>query len=79
MMFNDAAAYLNKGDDAGAKPILEKILDSDPEYPDALFQLGMIHLRAGDNAKAKELLQKFLKVAPSHRDAPSATEMLKYL
>ncbi len=79
MMFNEAASYLNKGDDAGAGPILEKILEADPEYPDALFQLGMVHLRAGDNAKAKELLQKFLKVAPDHREAPSATEMLKYL
>ena len=79
MMFNDAATYLNKGDDAAAKPILEKILESDPEYPDALFQLGMVYLRSGDNVKAKELLQKFLKVAPDHRDAPSATEMLKYL
>lgn len=79
MMFNDAASYLNKGDDAAAKPILEKILESDPEYADALFQLGMVYLRGGENAKSKELLQKFLKVAPDHRDAPSATEMLKYL
>ena len=79
MMFNDAAGYLNKGDDAAAKPILEKILDTDPEYADALFQLGMVYLRSGDSAKAKELLQKFLKVAPDHRDVPSATEMLKYL
>jgi len=79
MMFNDAAGYLNKNDDAAAKPILEKILDADPEYADALFQLGMVYLRANESAKAKELLQKFLKVAPDHRDAPSATEMLKYL
>jgi tetratricopeptide (TPR) repeat protein len=79
MLFNEAATFLNKGDDAGAKPILEKILDTNPEYPDALFQLGMVYLRAGDNAKAKELLQKFLQVAPDHHDAASATEMLKYL
>ena len=79
MMFNDAAGYLNKGDDTAAKPILEKILEHDPDYPDALFQLGMVYLRSGESAKAKELLQKFLKVAPDHRDVPSATEMLKYL
>jgi Tfp pilus assembly protein PilF len=79
MMFNEAAAYLNKGDDASAKPILEKILDTEPEYADALFQLGMVYLRGGDNVKAKELLEKFLKVSPGHRDAPAATEMLKYL
>ncbi len=79
MMFNDAAGYLNKGDDTAAKPILEKILETDPEYADALFQLGMVYLRSGESAKAKELLEKFLKVAPDHRDVPSATEMLKYL
>jgi tetratricopeptide (TPR) repeat protein len=79
MLFNEAAAYLNKGDDAAARPILEKILESDPEYADALFQLGMVCLRGGESPKAKELLQKFLTVAPAHRDAPSATEMLKYL
>ena len=79
MLFNDAASYLNKGDDQAAKPILEKILEADPEYPDALFQLGMVYLRSGESAKAKELLEKFLKVAPDHRDAASATEMLKYL
>jgi len=79
MLFNEAAGYLNKGDDAAAKPLLEKILESDPEYPDALFQLGMVYLRAGDSAKAKELLQKFLTVAPDHRDASAATEMMKYL
>jgi Tfp pilus assembly protein PilF len=79
MMFNEAAALLNKGDDNGAKPILEKILETNSDYPDALFQLGMVYLRAGDNAKAKELLQHFLRVAPDHHDAASATEMLKYL
>jgi Tfp pilus assembly protein PilF len=79
MLFNEAASYLNKGDDASAKPILEKILEADPNYADALFQLGMVYLRGGDNAKAKELLEKFLKIDPGHRDGPAATEMLKYL
>jgi tetratricopeptide (TPR) repeat protein len=77
--YNEAVAYLNKGDDEKAKPLLEEALAADPEYPDALFQLGMVFLRSGDSAKSKELLTKFLEVAPDHREAASAREMLKYL
>jgi len=77
--YNEAVAFLNKGDDAKAKPLLEEALAADPSYPDALFQLGMIYLRSGDSAKSKELLNKFLEVAPEHKEAASAREMLKYL
>ena len=79
VLFNQAAEYINKGDDAKAKPLLEQALEANPDYGDALFQLGMIYVRAGNNAKAKELLEKFLEVAPSSKDAPTAKEMLKYL
>jgi tetratricopeptide (TPR) repeat protein len=79
VLFNEAAEYLNKQDDKSAKPLLEQVLQIDPNYPDALFQLGMIYVREGDSAKAKELLEKFIKVAPQHKDAESAKEMLKYL
>jgi Tfp pilus assembly protein PilF len=71
--------YLNKGDDATAKPLLEKALEADPKYADAMFQLGMVYFRLGDTAKAKEMLQKFLATAPDHKEAPTATEMLKYM
>lgn len=77
--YNDAVAYLNKGDDAQAKPLLEKALEIDPKYADALYQLGMISVRLGDNPKAKELFTQFLEVAPTHPEAPTATEMMKYL
>jgi tetratricopeptide (TPR) repeat protein len=77
--FNEAVAFLNKGDDTQAKPLLEKALEADPKYVDAMFQLGMVCFRTGDSAKAKELLQKFLEVAPNHKEAPTAKEMLKYM
>jgi Tfp pilus assembly protein PilF len=79
VFYNDAVGFLNKGDDAQAKPLLEKALEVDPAYPDALYQLGMICVRMGDSPKAKELFTKFLEVAPTHAEAPTATEMLKYL
>lgn len=77
--FNEAVEFLNKGDDAKAKPLLEQALQADPKYADALFQLGMVYFRLGETPKAKEMLKKFLEVAPDHKEAPTATEMLKYM
>ncbi|MGZ3355161.1 MAG: tetratricopeptide repeat protein [Isosphaeraceae bacterium] len=79
LYYNDAVGFLNKGDDAKAKPLLDKALEADPKYPDALFQLGMVYFRMGDTAKAKETLQKFIEVAPNHKEVPTAKEMLKYM
>lgn len=77
--YNEAVGFLNKGDDAKARPLLEKALEADPKYADAMFQLGMVLFRTGETAKAKETLQKFLTEFPEHKEAPTATEMLKYL
>lgn len=79
VLFNEAAEKLNKGDDTGAKPLLEQALEINPEFAPALFELGMIHVRAGESAQAKELLQKLLTVAPDYKDAAMAKEMLNYL
>ena len=77
--YNEAVPLLNKGDDAKARPLLEKALEADPNYADAMFQLGMVLFRSGETAKAKELLQKFIAVAPNHKEVPTAKEMLKYM
>jgi tetratricopeptide (TPR) repeat protein len=77
--YNEAVTFLNKGDDAKAKPLLEQALQADPKHADTLFQLGMVYFRTGDSAKAKELLQRFLEIAPDHKEAPTAKEMLKYM
>lgn len=77
--YNEAVGFLNKGDDAKARPLLEKALEADPKYADAMFQLGMVLFRTGETAKAKEFLQKFLAEFPTHKEAVTATEMLKYL
>jgi tetratricopeptide (TPR) repeat protein len=77
--FNEAVPLINKGDDAKARPLLEKALEADPNYADAMFQLGMVLFRSGETPKAKELLQKFIAAAPNHKEVPTAKEMLKYM
>jgi tetratricopeptide (TPR) repeat protein len=79
VFYNEAVGHLNKGDDVAARPLLEKALEADPKYADALFQLGMVCFRTGDTAKAKELLQRFIAAAPDHKEAGTAKEMLSYL
>jgi len=79
VFYNEAVAFLNKGEDAKAQPLLEKALEADPKYADAMFQLGMVYFRIGDAARAKAMLQKFLDSAPNHKEAPTAKEMLKYM
>ncbi len=79
VFYNEAVGYLNKNDDAKALPLLEKALEADPKYADAMFQLGMVYFRTGDTAKAKAMLQRFLETAPDHKEAPTAKEMLKYM
>ena len=62
-----------------AKPLLEKALAADPNYADALYQLGTVYASLGDNAKAKETLEKALLVAPKHQDAATARAMLDWV
>lgn len=77
--FNEAAQFLNKMDDEHARPLLEKCLKADPDFPKCLYEYGMMLLRSGDSAGAKKKLQHYLEVAPSGPDAQTVTETLKYL
>jgi Flp pilus assembly protein TadD len=79
ILFNEAAAFLNKLDDEGARPLLEKCLAVDPDFPECNFEYGMLLLRNGDMEGAKTHLQKYLEVAPDGPQAPTAQETIKYL
>jgi tetratricopeptide (TPR) repeat protein len=79
ILFNQAAVFLNKMDDAGAGPLLEKCLDEDPDFPQCNFEYGMLLLRSGDMEGAKAHLEKYLEVAPDGPDAATAQETIKYL
>ena len=79
ILFNQAAVFLNKMDDGGALPLLEKCLDADPDFPQCNFEYGMLLLRSGDMEGAKAHLEKYLEVAPDGPDAATAQETIKYL
>ena len=78
-ILNQAAAFLNKMDDDGARPLLEKCLDADPDFPECNFEYGMLLLRTGDMEGAKTHLEKYIDVAPDGPDVVTAQETIKYL
>ena len=79
ILYNEAAVHLNKLDDDGARPLLERCLEVDPDFPLCHFEYGMLLLRTGDMDGAKSHLEKYLEVAPDGRDASTAQETIKYL
>lgn len=79
ILFNEAAVFLNKLDDEGARPLLEKCLEVEPGFPECNFEYGMLLLRGGDMEGAKTHLQKYLEVAPDGPQAATAQETIKYL
>jgi tetratricopeptide (TPR) repeat protein len=79
ILYNSAAEFLNKMDDDGARPLLEKCLEADPDFPQCNFEYGMLLLRTGDMEGAKSHLEKYLEVAPDGPDAATAQETIKYL
>jgi tetratricopeptide (TPR) repeat protein len=79
LLYNSAAVFLNKLDDEGARPLLERCIEADPEFPPCHFEYGMLMLRTGDMEGAKKHLEKYLELAPDGPEAATAQETLKYL
>jgi len=80
MLYNDVVPLLNAGKLDEAQPLLEEILEIDPDFADALYQLAIIHINKGEYKESKTLLDHFLKVAPQdHKDRGAAQGMADWL
>ncbi|HET7711340.1 MAG TPA: tetratricopeptide repeat protein [Thermoanaerobaculia bacterium] len=62
-----------------AKERFGKVLQLDPNYPQAYYYLGVINAGQGATAEARKQLERFLQLAPKDPEAESAREMLRYL
>jgi tetratricopeptide (TPR) repeat protein len=62
-----------------AKEGFGKVLEVDPNYPQAHYYLGLINVGLGVSAEAKTHFERFLQLAPNDPEANSAREALKYL
>jgi tetratricopeptide (TPR) repeat protein len=70
--FNQGVILLNQGKSAEAKASFERAIQTDPNYAEAHYQLGMILIGQGDMKGALTELQTYLKLAPSGPNAGMA-------
>ncbi len=60
-----AARELHRaGDLAAAEPMYRRILDEEPEHPDALHLLGVVALQRGDSESAIALIERAIGARP---------------
>jgi len=69
----------DRNDLAAARARFLKVLELDPNQPQAHYYLGVISASQGAKEDAKKYLERFLELAPDDPEAASAREMLKYL
>ena len=69
----------DRNDLVAARTRFLKVLQLDPNQPQAHYYLGVISASQGAREEAKKYLERFLQLAPNDPEADSAREMLKYL
>ena len=52
-----------------AENIYQQILETDPNYPDALHLLGVIFQQKGENDRAVDLITKAIEIKPEYGEA----------
>ncbi len=55
----------------------EKIVEKEPNYPDAYLQLTLLYLKSGNSQKTSENLKKVLDLDPSSQEAKQLQVILK--
>jgi tetratricopeptide (TPR) repeat protein len=64
-LFNLGYIAERQGDSAGAAAIFQKVLLSNPNFPDALLELAKLRLESKRFAEAEELLRRYVRVSSS--------------
>ncbi len=78
VFFRDGVDRFNAGELAAATSAFEAVLEVDPDFAKAHYQLGLCYASGSDTEKAKASLERFLELAPDDPDAAAAREMLTY-
>jgi len=77
--YNEAVPLLNAGKYKEAEKLLKQVIEIDPKFAVAYYQLGIVAMQNGDMAGAKTNFQKYLELDPNGKDADVAKEALKSL
>ncbi len=74
-----AAALHGQGDDLRALRELESVLAKRPNFPEALFTVGVVAMALGRRSEAADAFKGFLKVKPGDSRAGDARKALRNL
>lgn len=72
-----ALFYTNKVEEAIKEG--ERVLKTEPEHQNALFNLGIFYAQAGNSPKAREAWQKYLSLVPTGEQADFVRDRLTQL
>ena len=78
-LYNQGVVLWNGQKYAEAKVQFEAAVKAKPDYPEALYRLGMASLNVGDMAGAKTAFQNYMKVAPTGDKAAEVKGILDSL
>lgn len=70
---------LSEGNPAAARQRLEGVLQRDPKYVAAYFQLGQVLAEAGESDQARSVLERGIIAARETGDAHAESEMSGFL
>jgi Tfp pilus assembly protein PilF len=70
-----ALAWLSEGNPSAARSGLEALLESDPHYAPAYFQLAQLQVGQGESDRAKTVLVRGIEAARRAGDAHAESEM----
>ncbi|MCL2116320.1 MAG: DEAD/DEAH box helicase [Methanobrevibacter sp.] len=77
MKFNEAIKFHDEKNYSYAKDILVDIIDTDKNYSDAWYLLGLILNMQGDTSGASNFLMKTLSIDPAHENASNLLKEIK--
>lgn len=72
VLYNFGSYYLQAGQAAQAKPLLEKAVALKADYVKAWYNLGLVYQSLGDSQAAKQAWRKVLSLDPKHTGAQQA-------
>lgn len=78
LLVRSAEADFKDGNLEAAEASLLRVLNLNPDDPQAHLQIGLVYASTNPQ-KCKEHLQRFLKLAPNHPEAETAKDILAYL
>jgi regulator of sirC expression with transglutaminase-like and TPR domain len=76
MLNNLRNVYVQQGDWTLALAVLERLLQAQPDHPQHLLDMGLIHHQYGSLRKAVDYYERYLTLAP---EAPEAQEVQRNL